>query len=324
MPHIMKLLYFSTLLLLVAPLACHHAGSQTSPGVTTSVPYAAQQMRQITLDTGTVSGLSGLTLDRAGEFWAVSERDRVVLTFDLDNGAVAQQSDSIPLTGVADDLDTESIAMIGPNRFAFGTETHEAEQCDDVILFAELQKDKIVVTDQITLPYSLWDTVRPKNQGIEGLCADDGQLVAGVEAVLNRNGQRIAPIARYDLETHTFTPYQLALTTETGRISGLFCRMLEDAPDTLEVLAIERHHGTSRLLQFNLPISALASDADDTQNIIEPRIILDMVAVLPKDHLPNFEGVVRRRDGTLVLLSDNHTHSITGPTEILVVPRAAK
>ncbi|MEZ4340453.1 MAG: esterase-like activity of phytase family protein [Sandaracinaceae bacterium] len=251
-----------------------------------------------------VDGLSGLTMDGEGHAIAVAERGTALV-------AIEDRAVRIPLEGVPAGIDTESIAWLGEDRFALGTESMDESRHADLVLVVERANGRARVVDRIELPYSLLGITAEENRGIEGLCfvADGGVLLAAMENVVERGGQRFAPlgIRRGDRWTGRAL---VRLTSETGKLSALDCRRDGDA---IDVLAIERHYGVMRVLRFAL------REGDTCEGDIEltPRVIYDLAGQLDGD--PNLEGLVRDGD-ELVLIVDNHHGRRTGPNEVLRLP----
>lgn len=247
-----------------------------------------------------VDGLSGLTIDGEGHAIAVAERGTALVR--IDDGAVG----TIPLDGVPDGLDTESIAWLGGERFALGTESMDESRDGDAVLVVERANDRARVVDRFELPYSLLGIEAEENRGIEGLCfvPGDDVLLAGMENVVEQDGHRFTPLAvrRGD---RWVSRVLVRLGSETGKISALDCRRDGDA---IDVFAIERHYGVMRVVRFALR-------EGDTR--VTPRVVYDLAGQLEGD--PNLEGIARDGD-ELVLINDNHHGRRSGPTERLRLP----
>ena len=128
------------------------------------------------------------------------------------------------------------------------------------------------------------------------------------------DGRRVTPLARIDPSTGSAAAYRLALTSETGKISGLDCRA---RGGVIEAIAVERHFEVSRLLAFTLPEggSALEKQEKDDKPI-EPRVIADL-AGFTNGGKRNFEGVVWIDERRAALIVDNQYRGVTGPNEIV-------
>ena len=297
-------------LLLFVASGCHRTLSATGEQAA-----AAQRagVKRFPIDAGEFTGLSDLTIDAAGHFWSLPERNAHLLRLNLTREHPGLDDAPIPLDGVPEGADTESLVWLSDNHFAMGTETQVQSRSADVILLATVERGRAKVTETITLPYKLWHMRANANDGLEGLCSAGNQLIAGVETVEHTaDGKRFAPIGRYDLAKKTWTPYALLLTSKIGKISALACRLPKGSKE-IEVVAIERHFGVSRLLHFNLPANAPAPAP------ILPDVLVDFGQVI--DAVPNFEGVAWSPDGDLFIISDNDFGIVTGPTQIVVIPR---
>jgi hypothetical protein len=279
-------------LLVVALVACGERRGDRTP-----VDRAAADKLFEEVPVATPPGMSDLTLDERGVLWAVSERDRMVIELELGKPPVSH-----PLDGVAFGQDTEAILALGGGRFAIGVEGGVAPAA--AVLTAELRGDKVVVTDTRALTDKDVGLELEINHGIEALCGKDGDLVAAIETVgKTSDGRRWAPLVRVNgASIHTTRLY---LTSKAGKISGMHCTIGDDG--VAQVTAIERHFGVVRLLEF-----ALARDAAE----VTPVVDLDLFPVLHDNW--NFEGVTRLRDGRLVLVNDNQTDKVRGPTHLFV------
>ena len=102
--------------------------------------------------------------------------------------------------------------------------------------------------------------------------------------------------------------HRLWLTSATGKISGLDCRLAADG--SIAGLAVERHFEITRLLRFSLP--PVGSGTDD----VKPSVTLDLGPIL--HGRLNLEGVAVLPDGCVVAVVDNPYRTITGPSELLV------
>lgn len=257
-----------------------------------------------------LAGVSGLTraTDDADHYWAIPERFHALISLRVPRGPLAPAlQKAIPLEGVPDGLDTESLAALSPTRFAAGTESTTSGRATDEILFIELQGESARVTGHLALPWTAWgEGVRAEdNRGIEALCAVEGSLWAAGEFTWKEQGARVAPLGRVDPATGAVTPYRLRLTSSTGKISALACR--RDRAGALEAVAIERHYGVARILRFPLP-------AAPQPDPIQPTVAIDLAAVL--GDVPNFEGIAWDGDDHALLISDNQMAIVIGPTVV--------
>lgn len=272
----------------------------------------AQQVLGLTVtevDTGAYRGLSDLSTDPSGHFWAVPERDRVILRIDFNRPNPGIDAPPISIEGVPLAMDTEAMVWLDPNTVAFGTETKAPNRDHDDVLIATLDKGSVTVTSTLALPYSLWKMRARTNDGIEGVCFAAGHIIASVETVLEADQARFAPIGRFDPAINQWAPFRLKLTSRAGKLSALACRPL--GTDQIELMAIERHFGISRLLRFTMPVTGGGGD-------LTPTIVVELGRAI-RD-LPNFEGVAWGADNGLWLIADNHFGVAIGPTRAVHVP----
>ena len=266
------------------------------------------------LDTRNLPGISDLTRTADGRYYAIPERARFLLPLILDDGPPRLAADPIPIDGIPDGLDTESLASIagrgdGHNRFATGTESMSPSRYSDDIFILEIEAGRAFFRRRISVNYDQWNFRAPMNQGIEALCASGptGQyLYVAIEGTKDLDGRRHAPFGRIDLASGALVPSWLPLTTKSGRISGMTCN---EVGSQTQLFAIERHYGVSRVLGFTLK-GAMPERLEDT-------IAVNLAgALIP---IPNLEGIARAGNGELLLISDNDTGGVSGPTEIVRV-----
>lgn len=253
-------------------------------------------------------GLSDLSRAANGWLWTAPERQRRLIALD----ETAKVRRNLPLLGVPDGLDTEALTFLDANELLLGTESQQAGRRHDLLLQARLKADHAVVYGTITLPYHLWSLRAGDNHGIEGLCSAAGLVLASSEHVGIRDGRRFAPLGIYvaspgirGAPRGRWHAAKLWLSSDTGRISALACRATGPAggrPDDgsptgtgIEVLAIERHFGVSRLLRVVIDRQRLPTD-------LHPQVIADLAKLLP--HNPNLEGVTWTSNGDLALIVD--------------------
>ncbi len=279
---------------LLALAACgkqHEAGPidrETAQGLFEQLPLEAPP------------GMSDLTLDDRGVMWAIAERDRQVLEIEL-VGAKPRIT-AYPLDGVPAGVDTEGIAWLGDGRFAIGAEG--AHTATAAILFGELRMKRLVITHTRALSSADLGVELTANHGIEAVCGTSDDLLAASETVGRLpDGTRYAPLVRLRGDALAIT--KVRLTSDRGKLSALHCTF--DDSGAAEVIAIERHFGVARILRF-------AVGRDEAE--VTPAIDLDLHPIL-RDAL-NLEGIVRLRDGRLVVINDNQSKVAKGPTQLLV------
>ncbi|HJL15319.1 MAG TPA: esterase-like activity of phytase family protein [Sandaracinaceae bacterium LLY-WYZ-13_1] len=251
----------------------------------------------------TPDGLSGLARDGDGRLWAVAESERWLVRLD---GAVPRR---VPLEGVPEGLDTESIAWIEGDRFALGTESMDESRDADLILVVRVDGERARVLERLALPYAAVGVEAEENHGIEALCVAGGRYYAVLENVITRGGARHAPLAVYDPPTETWRAHRIRLRTETGKIAALACRTDGDG-ETVAAHAVERHFDVMRIHALALP-----TDAPSGRTLV-PREVRVLDERLEDD--PNLEGLEYDGDD-VVLVTDNHHGRRTGPTELVRV-----
>jgi hypothetical protein len=286
--------------------ACQGSGSRGTPGEGAAGPTAPAEVAVIALDD--VVGLSGAATDTRDVLWMVPERRHVL----IEHGDAARVW---PLEGVPDEgLDLESLAWLGMHdgreRFAVGTEG-VCERNTHAILVVERQGEAFSVIETMRLSLDLWpETVCIDGHGIEGLCAATGpqgevHLVAAIEhPERDAEKRRFAPLGVRGPDGR-WSAQRVALTSETGKIAALECRLVGHG---IEVWAVERHFETSRLVRFVVP-------RDGATGLITPVVALDLVQHTDGGRR-NFEGLIVAGDRVQVLV-DNQWRTITGPNEIL-------
>jgi hypothetical protein len=267
----------------------------------------------------TKPGLSGLAVDETGGYWAIAERAGPKVpgagtTTQTGNGeayritldaALAPSIETFVIRGVPPSTDLEGIAVLGPDRFAFGTEGHT----DGIatVLTAARRGAEIDVTGAITLDADRLGLPLKMNQGAEGVCGAGDTIIAAIEVSAVDGGKRWAPVARIE-NREVVRVYRLWLMTPTGKIAGIDCRIAADG--TVTAWAIERHFEVTRVIRFTLPPVGHGSDS------VQPVQLLDLSPSLKSN--VNLEGIAVGADGRVVAVLDNQWKTITGPSELLV------
>jgi hypothetical protein len=238
-------------------------------------------------------GVSDLTIDAQGQLWAVPERDRFVIEIGKPGAPVKLH----PLDGVPAGLDTESMAWVGAT-LVLGTEGQDEGTAS--LLWTELHADgHFVVTRQLPLTDDQLGVTLKTNQGAEAMCAWGADLYVAIETRGTLpDGSRYAPLVHLH-DGALVGVDKLQLTTDTGKISALACIGPHD------FYAIERHYGVHRIVHVT----------DHT------KVSLDLDPLLHGSR--NIEGLVRLPDGHFVLVNDNQSATVDGPTELLVIPPTA-
>jgi hypothetical protein len=271
----------------------------------TEVPLPAGG-RLVNMAMQDLAGLSGLARDDSGALFAVPEEERVLVELT----AAGQEQHRYRVSGVPEGMEFESLAWLGKDRFGVGTEGGCKDGTEHVLVVVR-EGETAKVSRDIAVPLRGWGMACDEKRGIEGLCATGGQMVAAFESPLpTTNDTRLAAIARIDETTGEVTAYRLALTSKTGKISALDCRVKDGA---IEILAIERHFEVARLLMFTLPLSGAAEEAPRSAQIVK-----DLLSYA-NEGKRNFEGVVWLDDQRAMLIVDNKYGKVTGPNEMMEV-----
>lgn len=261
-----------------------------------------------TLDLPDHPGISGAARAPGGAIVVVAERAQDL----IDLGPSGEGEPRIsPIEGLPQGADLESLAWLGPTQLAIGTERHRPFRRSDPVLIAQLTAGAARVEGEEEVSYAPWGMWAETNRGIEGLCAAGGALLAGVEDTLEVDGRRVAPLALKLAGQAGWSPFDLPLTTATGKLSSLECAPSADGR-SLEALAIERHYGVSRVLTFTVPLSAA-----EGRRTLNPTVLVDLTQV--GGPLPNFEGLVRLDDGRLWIVADNSSGEEVKPAAVWVV-----
>jgi hypothetical protein len=260
--------------------------------------------RIVTLDTG-VAGLSGLTRDEHGAFWAAGEDGDAVVRIDPDTFGVTRYA----VVGGPSKTDLEAMAWVDGTRFVLGTETQHKGRLRDVVLDGRLDEGRFKVAPVGDLDYARWNLTAPDNRGIEGICHVDGVLVLATELVDKQRGRRWAPLGMFDPKTQTWTAHRVGLASKTGKLAAIDCRITDES---IEALAVERHYGVSLLLRFKI------APGPEGQ-WIEPTVAANLAESISP--LPNFEGLAWMQDGSAVLVTDNkHRGAPREPSRLYFIP----
>lgn len=260
------------------------------------VPLDHSLFDEVVIDTP--PGVSDLAIDPHGTLWAIPERNRELDEIAFPAATVTHH----PLDGIPDGIDTESLAWLGEGRFALGTEG--ATEPTAGVTFVERRGDRFVATRTRPLTSAEVGVPLEVNKGAEGICGHDQTVLVAIETVGRlADGTRWAPLA-WLVDDHV-TVTKLRLTTATGKISALDCHFAPDG--SADIIAIERHFHVAKILSFHATFGAAE---------ITPTVVLDLAAVL--HNTLNLEGIVRLADGRMVVVNDNQSTTVEGPSELLV------
>lgn len=253
----------------------------------------------------TAPGLSGLATDADGALWTISERGRRAYRITLD-AADRPTLETFGVEGELKDVDLEAIAALGGGRFALGTEGKVTGLA--TVLLAERRDATLVITDDIVLSNADVGIEMAANHGAEGLCGAGDTIVVAIEGAGGTGPDaRWAPIVRIASGKIVRTQ-RLALTTATGKISGLDCTVAPDG--TISAWAIERHFEVSKIVTFTIPPFGQGPE------MLTPTVMLDLGTVL--NSRLNLEGIAKLPDGRLVAIVDNQWKTLDGNSELLV------
>ncbi|MEE8410251.1 MAG: esterase-like activity of phytase family protein [Myxococcota bacterium] len=295
-------------------VGCAQPSTGDPPPSKPAPPEVAPSSRYIvgarrSLDVGKLSGFSSLARKPNGELWSAPERGNVLVRLRIDGPDPGKVGSPVPLRGVPKAWDVESMTWLDDERFAVGTETQREGRPSDEIKFGRIEDGTARVRTAVVLPYRLWNIRARANKGIEGLCSAGRFLIAGVETVEGRDGVRFGPLGRYDMERRQWVPFRVRLTSATGKLSAVACKLAAGGA-SLDVFAIERHFEMSHLLRFTVP-------TDGSGGEIVPRVVADLGHMLPDS--PNMEGLAFRPAGGLLIIVDNNYGGIRGPTEVVLL-----
>ncbi len=237
-------------------------------------------------------GVSGSCHDGSNT-WLVAERNNRLLRIDPDSNVM-----SFKLEGIPDGIDLEGLAC-KDGRFYMSTESQVDHRTGDLVLVVDLEGSAGKVVEVITMHYP--DGMEANaNQGLEGLCIAGDWLVAAGEILQKDSaGTRQAPILRKKIGGDNTFLHWVNLTSDTGKISGIDCRIRNDR---IEVFAIERHFEVCRLLQFEL-----SEEASKAKRVVE-------LAHITREG-DNYESLLVDDEGYARLSNDNQYIQITGATE---------
>ena len=116
----------------------------------------------------------------------------------------------------------------------------------------------------------------------------------------------------FDPNIQTWTAHRVALSSDTGKLAALDCRVVDGA---IEALAVERHYGVSRLVRFRVPQGS-------EPQWIEPTVVADLSKLVSP--LTNFEGLAWLDDGSAALVTDNQYRGVARePSRVYFIPASA-
>lgn len=303
--------------LFLFPFACSTLSSQKDYNLRTTHSGQWQTKLFQKLELKKMAGLSGLTQLKKGTYISVAERDQALLILRLKETQTNIELERISVAGFPKDLDMEAIVAISPKEVWIGTESRQADRKHDFIFKIDISKNPAQIVGRIEFPYEQFknapSTIDRSNRGIEGLCLSSEYLYVATESprILD-SGERMAMLSRYHLATQQWTPFYARLNSQRGKTSALSCQRTDSANEP-EIYAIERHYGVSQIIRLEPPVE------------LEPETILETKPILNLDPFfknnPNLEGLVSLSPFHFIVLSDNQSSVIQGPTVFLELVR---
>ncbi len=258
-------------------------------------------------DNPSLLGISGADRRHDGRLWFAPERTGQLVSADWRGSDGIGPPTALPIEGMPHGLDLEALAFLGPNELLLGTEGR-GERDEDLLLRARVEPAKVVVTGTLAFPYRLFRVRALDNRGVEGLCAAGDRVIAASETVVEREGERFAPVLVFGPDSGVVVPIEVKLTSKKGKISALACRA---GPSGVEVHAIERHYGVMRLVRFVVPVGRAPAS-------LAAELVVDIAQKL-EDTPPNLEGLVWVGENALLAVSDNHYGRKTGPPRAFLI-----
>ena len=292
--------------------ACQSASAPSAPALRVSTPKGQASLTHSALGAH-LRGISGLAPAGDETFWLISELDRKLYRVALtESGAEVQAT--LAVDGAPEWRDLESVAVVATEpvmRLAFGTEVVDRETALRLV-FGEVDATGVKIQGpEWSIEYKNLSMTAQMNRGITGLCSAGGQVMAIAELNKEHFGARLAPVGVRALREDKWRNYVLKLTSERGRIAGVACRASNDG--RIEAAAIERHAEVLRLLRFSVPTGA--APAAPLSAPIEPTVI-DLGSAFG-DAPPNYESIAWVNTTELILVSDNDSGTVVGPTRLL-------
>lgn len=301
----MRALYF-VVMAACCPLGCSLNAPDTQQPVR---PPTGVRVERVRVEAGAAEGISGLARDARGMLWGITERQHTLVPLIDVGDRLRLAGPAVTVEGVAEGIDTESLAWLGEDQFAVGTEARGTRE-RDWLLIAQATGERATVTEKIAVDYGGFGLRASDNRGIEGACATERAILLALE---DRTAQGTGAVLVRHRKTGAWSLRTVALTTETGKLAGLDCAASASSTE-IDVVATERHFGVARVLAFSIDVATAPSDA---ARVISPRVLIDLAPLF--NPLPNLESLVRLPNGDLLLISDNHYGVVTGPTEAVRV-----
>jgi len=275
-------------------LSCGGAGARPAP---TPVPTDARVWAAATPETP--RGLSDLATDASGALWAPAERHGGLFRLDpLPDGGL-RATEAVPWAGDAPPEDREALAFGADGAVWLGLETHTDGAPAETLLRARAVEGRLVPEARVSLPWAPFGAAGEDNHGIEALCTIGDTLLAVAE---RRLPDGAAP-AWWVGPTGDITPLRLALPEGRAVPSALACA--PDGAGGARLTVLVRHYGAAALLHFDWPAGGAPapSGAEDlTRRWAVPL---------------NLEGLAPAAAGGWLLLTDNDSGGLAGPTRLI-------
>ena len=255
----------------------------------------------------TPPGLSGLSRTSKGKLFSVAERGKALLQITNSAGTTKTEFRTIKIPQIPDGIDLEAIAAVTSTSAWIGTEAKTSARISDTLFQISWDKSEAKLSNKLEMPYGQFGKM-PKdqnrsNRGIEGLCASANKLIVATELPFELNQRRMAAFGKYSFESQTWTPFYVPLLSKTGKISGISCQF-DEASGESTIFAIERHYGVAQVLRITIPKNL------QSEQIVEGMVTVDLSLLF--ETIPNLEGIVAHRDGSLTLISDNQSATVNG------------
>ena len=182
-----------------------------------------ESLRRFSLELGDYRGISDLTRDANGVFWAIPERQRALLRLRLVGDRPGLEATPVPVRGVSSDVDFESLTSLADGRFLAGTETQRSQRRFDLIDICASTRAWPTLPTSSACPTGPGTTCGPTPTTASRACAP------WARASLRRSKapRSAAPPSatllwgRYDLDKKAWETFGIELTTRIGKVSAI-------------------------------------------------------------------------------------------------------
>lgn len=275
-------------------LGCGGAGARPAP---TPVPADARVWAAATDETP--RGLSDLAADATGALWAPAERHGGLFRLDPAPGGELRATEALPWAGEAPAEDRESLAFGPDGTVWLGLEAHADGAAAESLLRARAEDGRLVPEARVALPWAPFGVAGEDNHGVEALCVIGDTLLAVAE---RRLPDGAAPAWQVG-PTGDITALRLPLPDGRAVPSALACA--PDGAGGAHLTLLVRHYGAAALLRFAWPAGGAPTPAgaeDLTRRWAVPL---------------NLEGLAPAPGGGWLLLTDNDSGGLAGPTRLI-------